>query len=145
MAKPTTENFADFVVLIGNGATPEVFVAPCGFTQKALKLTAQSSGTILPDCDDPTAPAWTARAVTALDGQVSGSGVLAQESDDLWIDWFVSGLSKNIKIQRAGGTWTGAAILTELSDSTSLNSEGNRVQRSATIDNDGEWAWTPAP
>lgn len=144
MAKPTTENFADFVVLLGDGATPENFVAPCGFTNKALKLTAQSSSTILPDCDDPTAPAWTAKAVTALDGQVTGAGVLAQESNLLWIDWFISGLSKNIKIQRAGGTWTGAAILTDISDSVQLNAEGNRVQRSVTIDNDGQWTWTPA-
>jgi hypothetical protein len=65
MAKPTTLSFANFKVYLGDGASPETFVAPCGFVQKALTLDATTSDTNVPDCDDPEAPAWTERGITA--------------------------------------------------------------------------------
>ena len=57
MAKPTTLSFGSFKVFMNTANSPDTFVAPCGFTQKALNLSAQSSETTVPDCDDPTAPA----------------------------------------------------------------------------------------
>lgn len=146
MAKPSTLKFSSFLVKLGDGAGTEIFSAPCGFTSKALNLSAASSNTTLPDCDDPEAAAWDAKAVSALSGQVQGSGVLALESLATWIAWFNSGASKNIQIildDDDGGTFAGAAILTSLNLSAQLQQDGNRAQISVTIDNDGEWVWTP--
>lgn len=148
MAKPTTLSFSKFVVLLGNGAVPEVFAAPCGFTKNSLKLSMATSDTVVPDCDDPEAAAWTERFVSSLSGQVAGSGVLAMESLSIWRDWALSGQSQNIRIlfnlpgANGGGYFQGAGILSDFSADVDRASEGGRVQISVTIDNDGEWTWT---
>lgn len=147
MAKPTTSNFSSFKVYLGDGASPEQFAAPCGFTQKALNLSSASSETLVPDCDDPEAPAWTEREVSSLSAQVSGQGVMARESRDAWREWWESGLPKTIRVQfddATGGYYEGPAILSALGFSTALNQDGNKIQQQVTIDNASAWLWTPA-
>jgi hypothetical protein len=151
MAKPITLPFSGFLVKLGDGGAPEVFAAPCGFIKRSLKFTAQSSDTIVPDCDDPTLPAWTQRNIISLAAQISAAGVLAMESASIWRNWFLSGLDKNIQVlwnlpgASGGGYWQGAAILTDFSADVDLKSEGGRTQASVTIDNDGQWTWVPNP
>lgn len=150
MAQPTTLPFSKFKVLLGDGGAPETFNWPCGFIKNALKLSAQSSDTIVPDCDDPMAAAWTQRFVSALSGSITGNGVMAMESLSIWRQWFASGQSKNIRIvidlpgAQGGGYWYGAAILTDFSADSDRKSEGGRTQQSVTIDNDGPWLWQDA-
>lgn len=142
MAKPTTKTFANFIVEIEDAANPTTYLAPCGFTSKALNLSAATSETNVPDCDDPEAPAWTERGISALSGQITGGGVMATESSDLWEEWFDSGLPKNIRVRVPGvGYRAGSALLTSLGASVALNSDGNKVQRSVTLDSNGEWPW----
>ncbi|MDR3512627.1 MAG: phage tail tube protein [Caulobacteraceae bacterium] len=151
MAKPTTLPFSSFQVLLGDGATPETFSAPCGFTKRSLKLSSQTSDTIVPDCDDPTIAAWTERNVSSLSGQVSGNGVTAMGSLSTWRAWFLSGQTKNIRIlfnlpgAQGGGYFQGGAVLTDWSHDADIKSEGGRTQQSVTLDNDGLWAWTDNP
>jgi hypothetical protein len=151
MAEPITLPFSGYLVLLGNGATPEVFTAPCGFIKKALKFSAASSDTIVPDCDNPALPAWTLRNITSLSAQISGSGVLAMENLALWTNWLLSGADKNVQVQKnlpgaqGGGYWQGAALLTDFSEDVDLKSEGGRTQQAVTIDSDGPWFWTPNP
>lgn len=150
MAKPTTLGFGSFKVYLGDGASPEQFTAPCGFTQKALNLSSASSDTLIPDCDDPTAPAWTEREVSSLSAQIQGSGVMALESLATWREWWESGLSKNIRVEfdttsaLNGGYYEGPGILSNLGFSTQLNQDGNKVQQQITIDNASAWTWTDA-
>jgi hypothetical protein len=150
MAKPTTLGFASFKVYINTANSPDTYVAPCGFTQKALTLAADSSETLVPDCDDPTAPAWKEREVSALSAQVSGSGVMALESLDEWREWFESADVRPVRVMfdttlaNNGGYYEGNAILSSLGFSTALNQDGNKVQLQVTIDSAGEWLWHDA-
>src|SRR5690349_17841274 len=120
MAKPTTLAFGSFLVYINTADSPDTFVAPCGFTQKALTLSAATSETTVPDCDDPTAPAWTERAVSALSAQITGQGVMALESLDEWREWYESADQRLVRIEfdttlaLNGGYYEGYAILTNL-------------------------------
>jgi hypothetical protein len=137
-------------VYINTANSPDTFVAPCGFTQKALTLSATSSETNVPDCDDPTAAAWVEREVAALSGQITGSGVMALESLDEWREWFESGDVRPIRAQfdttlaNNGGYYEGNAILTNLGFSTALQQDGNKIQLAVTIDSAGEWTWFDA-
>ena len=148
MAKPVTTKFGDFVVLLGDGATPtENFTRPCGFTDKSFELKAATNSTQVPDCDDPDAPAWEEKAVTVLSASVSGQGVMANESQDDWRAFFFGATSRNVRvqtlasIQNGGGYYQGAAILTSLKLDASL---GDKVKCSVSLENDGPWAWTAA-
>lgn len=142
MTKPTTDTFGHFKIYVGDGSSPEVFEFPCGFTQQALTITTTDSQTTLADCDDPEAPQWTEAAGTSVSGKVDGSGVLAEESDDIWLAWAASGLAKHIRIARRGGYWSGSALLLSYGESVQLGSEGNRIQRQVSLRNAGAWTYT---
>jgi hypothetical protein len=151
MALPRTLKFDKFTILLGNGATPEVFAQPCGMTDKTIGIDAKSSAVIVPDCDDPTAPAWEDKAVSALSAQVTFSGILSMADFATWNTWGLGGLDKNVQVwltdtnANGGGYWSGAAILSKLELKAKLGSDGNRVLISGTIDSDGAWPWTPNP
>lgn len=148
MAKPTTLSFGNFKVWIADRDSPNSFVAPCGFTQKSLTIDAAVSDTTVPDCDDPEAPAWTERAVTALSATVTGQGVMAMESLELWREWALAADSIAVRVEfdaavpAGGGFYSGNAILQSLGQSVALGSDGNKTQLSVNIVNDGEWIWT---
>lgn len=146
MAKPTSLSFAHFKVFVGDGASPEVFAAPCGFVDKSLALTTATTDTLIPDCDDPEAPAWTEKGVTSLSAQVQGKGILALEALTTWRAWWAAATEKNVRISYdhvgMGGYWEGPAILTHFGNSVALNANGNKVQIDVTIDNASAWTWT---
>ena len=149
MTKPATTTFGKFLVEL-ESATPGTFAAPCGFTQKGFELTAATSETNVPDCDDPEAPAWVERGVTSFSAQITSSGVMALGSVDTWRTWFMSGLAKNVRVHinetsgNGGGYYAFAALLTNLGKSTQLGSDGNKVQQSVTIQSTGPVTWTAA-
>jgi predicted secreted protein len=134
------------IILIGDGAAPtEAFEAPCGLTSKGLDLNAASNDVLVPDCDDPDAPAWLERAVQSLSGQITGKGVMAVESFDLWRDWALSGLPKNARVQLVGtglGHYGGSFLLSKFTLSGDF---GSKVQVDITLDSDGQIVWTPVP
>lgn len=142
MAQPTTLAFSKLLILVGDGATPEVFSSPCGLTSKGFDISASSNDVQVPDCDDPDAPAWTDRVVKALSGKVSGSGIMAVESFDIWRDWALGGLAKNVRIQLVGtglGYYSGSFILSAFSLKASI---GDKVQVDISLDSDGQIIWT---
>ncbi|MCB1394388.1 phage tail tube protein, partial [Nitrobacter sp.] len=106
MAKPTTARFGKFRVLLGDGADPEVFTAPCGFTSKSLALSKNLTDVNLPDCDDPDAAAWVGRDVQSLSAQITGEGVLAVESVQKWQAAFDNTESINVKVEIEFSTGT---------------------------------------
>lgn len=147
MATPTVKSFGNFLVKVGNAASPEVFSAPCGFTEKALQLSADTVDTTLPDCDDPDAPSWVARDVTRLAAQVTGSGVMATESVATWRAWYLSGNPKNVRVEIAGassaggGYYAGAFLLTSMELGAKI---GEKVTCNVTLVSDGPVTWTAA-
>lgn len=143
---PKTLPAGAFKVYLGDGAEPEVFAQPCGFTDKALNMTATATDTVVPPCppDDDEA-AWTERSVTALSAEVTGSGVLAMGGLATWRAWYLSGQSKNIRVEfdsdPDGGYWQGAAILTAFNHTAA---RGGKAQVSVTMPSDGPWVWVDA-
>jgi predicted secreted protein len=138
MAQPTTARPGKMRILLGNGATPEVFAAPCGLTTKGLTITQNLSEVSIPDCDDPDAAFWLARDTVSLSVGVSGDGVLAAESQATWIAaaYSTTSINAKIEIEFATGTrtFTGAFKV----DSFGIGAtQGERVSASVSMQSDG--------
>lgn len=145
MAKPTTFTFGQFLIQVGDGASPEVFSEPCGFTQKGFNQTANMQETSVPDCSDPDAPAYIERAVDTLSSEVSASGVLAGEAFTTYQTWFDSAASKNVRIYikgSSGGYYSGSYLL---SGFNVTNSRGQKHNVDITLVSDGQWTWNAGP
>lgn len=138
MAQATTLRFSQFLISLGDGATPEVFSAPCGLNSREFNRSAASNDTNVPDCDDPDAASWLERDTVSLSSSLSGSGVVAAEDFSVWNTWFESGATKNVKIEMTGDaslTWIGPYKLTALNVT---GNRGSRVTFTASMESDGE-------
>jgi len=121
MAQGTTSTFGNFRILIGDGATPtEVFSLLCGLTSKGVTFASETTTSEVPDCSDEDAPSFQEKDVKSQSISVSGSGMWTREAHNTVLDWWKSGLRKNIKIQyvtAASGSVeyvNGPAILTNV-------------------------------
>lgn len=140
MAKPTTVRFGKFLVMLGDGDTPEVFAAPCGFTSKSLSLSKNLTDINLPDCTDPDAPSWVGRDVESLTASVSGEGVMAKESIATWLDAYhdVESVSVKITLEFSATetvTYTGKMHISSLEIGAQ---QGGRVTINVSMESDGE-------
>lgn len=140
MAKPTTVRFGKMLIKIATAAAPTTFVAPCGFTSKSLALSKNLEEVNIPDCDNPDDPAWVGRDVSSLTASVSGEGVLAEESLQMWIAAFQSTEPVPVEVElvlagTASFVWTG---LMHVSTVTISGEQGGRVTISTEMQSDGE-------
>jgi hypothetical protein len=137
MAQATTYPYSQFLVKIGDGASPEVFTDPCGLTSKGLTRTANMNDTNIPDCANPDAPSWLGRDVVSYQGAIAGAGVVASESYGVWESWWNAGKTRNVRIELGNPVayaWVMPAKLQELA----LTAErGNKVQMAVAIVSDG--------
>jgi hypothetical protein len=92
-------SFSKFRVLLGDGASPEVFSAPCGFNSRALNRAKNLNEVVIPDCDDEDEPAWVGREIVSLTWGVTGDGVLAEQSIEMWEDFFDSTVSRSVRVE----------------------------------------------
>ena len=144
MAQPTVLAGTKLLILVGDGNVspgPETFASPCGLTTKGITFSASTNSTLIPDCADPEAPAWEAKDVNALSAQVTGQGVMAVESFDVWNNWFQQATLKNCHIvldDPALGQWDGQFILATLKYG---GVRGQKVTVDITLDNNGEVLW----
>jgi hypothetical protein len=141
MAKATTTPFGQFLIKIGNGASPEVFAAPCGLTTKGFNQTANMQETSVPDCDDPDAPAYVERAVDTISSEITGSGVMATEAFPTWQAWFDSAASKNCRVYPNGSSGGYYEGLFALSAFNLTVQRGQKVNVDVTMTSDGEYTW----
>jgi predicted secreted protein len=144
MAKPTVIAGTKLLLLVGNGAGPEVFAEPCGLTTKSFDMSASTNTTLIPDCDDPEAPAWESTDVNGLSASGSGTGVMSTESFAVWNDWFLSAQGKNmqIKLDHASlGHYAGSFKLTSFK---LAGTRGNKVTVDLSFKSDGEVVWVAA-
>ncbi len=144
--QPTTVKFGKFVVQLGTGTGTITYTAPCGFTSKALQFSKDLNDVQIPDCDDPDAVAWLGRDVASLSAQVTGEGVLAQESVVAWLAAVDSVNSVPVKViltfPARTITWTGYMHISEFNIQAEL---GNRVTVSVTMNSDGPLTRTMVP
>lgn len=142
MAKPTTLPYSKMIVYVGDGGSPENFDDPCGLTTKGLDFTGAAGEAVVPDCDDPDAPAWIERAMRSLSGKITGTGILAVESFIVWRDWCLSGLPKHCRVQLVGtglGYYSGSFLLTSFSIKAT---HGEKVTIDVGMDSDGQIIFT---
>ena len=147
MAQPTTAKPGKMRILLGDGAVPEVFTAPCGMTTKGLTIAKNLAEVSIPDCDDPDAPFWMARDVESQTASISGEGVLAAESEDEWNAAAFSADAVNVKVEieftTGTRTYTGAFHI----DSFAISAQqGQRVSANISMQSDGilSSAWVAA-
>lgn len=135
------------LIQIGDGATPtETFTHDCLInTDRGINFSADVTDVMVPDCDDPEAPAWKQRFIDGLSGDISGSGVLHTASVETWKTWFDSGDSKNVRVNLnvagalGGGYFSGAFKL------SAFNISGTRKNNSTaevTLVSHGAITWT---
>jgi predicted secreted protein len=145
MALATTVPFSKFKVLLGNGASPEVFTAPCGLTSNSIAFSKDTNSTVVPDCANPDAAGWVERDVVSNSAAITGGGVMATESLPTWWAAYNSGLAVNARLQvdvaaPAGGYWSGAFHITRFEPA---GTRGNRASVAITMESDGAVTWTP--
>jgi hypothetical protein len=147
MAQPKTIKFGKLKIEIGDGATPEVFTAPCGFTEKSFSRSKALNEVLIPDCDDPDAPVVVATDVASITFAVSGQGVLAGESVATWDAFFSSTTSRNIKVTMEFDAPVGTIIYAgkaHLESFEVTGQVGNRVTANVSLRGDGALTRTPA-
>lgn len=139
--KPTTHTYGEFLIMIESQDSPGIFAAPCGLTTKAFNQTANTQETSVPDCDNPDAPAYVERAVDTISGEISGSGVLAEEAFDTWQGWFDSAASRTARVYpmgQSGGFYEGSFVLTQFNTPVQ---RGQKVNVDVTMQSDGQYIW----
>lgn len=146
MAKATTIKGGKFRVLIGNDASPIVYSAPCGFTQRSITLTKALEEVNVPDCNDPDKIDWLGRDATSLSMSISGEGVLASESVETWLDAFDNVESVPVKVEwefpAKTITWTGS-MHAETIEAGAANA--GRATLNVSLQSDGEMARAVTP
>lgn len=137
-----------FLILLGDGASPETFAFPCGANARSVTFTNNLGEETVLDCDDPLGElAAIQRWIESQDTSLEISGRVAKGSIQVWRDWVDGGSEKNIRIQfdeaaaDGGGYYTVAAYLQQLQ----WGSEGKGTATfTATIMGSGSRVWTPA-
>ena len=147
MALATTVPYSKFMVLLGNGASPEVFAMPCGLTSNSITFSKDTNSTVVPDCANPDAAAWIERDVVSLSAAIAGSGVMATESLGAWWAAYSAGSAINARVQinvpsPNGGYYTGAWHMTRFEEG---GTRGNRVTVTIAMESDGQITWVAAP
>lgn len=153
MARPTTLAFSKFVLMLGDGASPETFAAPCGLTSRGVNETTTFQETVIPDCDDEDAPAWVDRDADSQSATFSGSGNLAKENFGIYREWKRSGQPKRCRIYyfegEDGDELPESAVgydegLFVCSTVNATGERGRRVQLEIELLSTGELTWHDA-
>ena len=146
MALAQTFRFSGYRVLIGDGADPEAFAAPCGFTERSISFNRELSDTNVPDCADEDAPSWLERDVTSMSATIGGTGVLEATALPTWLGLLETTASFNARVElwREGakvGHWQGAFQLESFETS---GTKGERVTVTVSLQSDGAVTYTAA-
>lgn len=138
---PTTIKGGKVRVLLGDSASPIVYTAPCGFTERSITLNKSLEEFRLPFCDDPDAVDWTGRDATSLSMAINGTGVLASESVETWLDAWESVDSVPAKVEwefpAKTITWTGLMHVESMEVGAN---NGQRATNTISMQSDGEMA-----
>jgi predicted secreted protein len=149
MALATSLSFKNFVLAIGNTATPEVFTPLGAFTSRSMAGKLETGSTQVPDASDDSALMATELEGKTITWQVTADGITNQgtTSSALLRNWFLSGqpmdcqLQKNVPLAQDGGYYAGSFYLTDLKE------DGKRAEKttvSITLASTGFVTWVPA-
>ncbi len=146
MAQPTTIKGGKIRVLLGNSAVPIVYSSPCGFSQRSITLTKGLEEQQIPDCDDPDEVDWLGRDAVSLSMSVTGEGVLASESVEVWLDAWDSIDSIPAKVEwefpAKTITWTGNMHVETMEVGAN---NGRRATNNVSMQSDGKMTRVVTP
>lgn len=147
MARPTIIKGTYVTILMGNGASPEVFTPICGLTAKSFTAQVNTTDDFVRDCADPED--IPARYVTAIGRQwdLSGSGLLNLDNLEEVIE--AHGDIRNYRYvigaptssTSFNGYWAGAGMMTSLQFG---GDEEAKASVDITISSDGNWEFVEA-
>lgn len=123
MAEPVTAEFKDLVLELETTPGSGTYTRICGLTSRGVNRQSNINSNEVPgDCSDESVPSVIKKAVQSQEVTVEGSGMWAQQSHQLMMDWWYGGQEKNIRIQHvaaaSGDTEyeSGPAILSQLNN-----------------------------
>ena len=148
MAQALTMSFGKCMIMLGDGASSEVFTAPCGFSELTMTINIESNTVNIPDCDDPDLAAWLATDIVSQQMTLQGSGVLDKNAMQTWQAWWfdAGAAEKNVRWFRdlssgeGGGYFQAPAVLTAYEET---GSRGQRWQNSVGIALNCKPSFTP--
>lgn len=146
MAQAKTFRRSGLRLLLGDGADPENFAAPCGLTERSISFAKELGETNVPNCTDEDLAPWTERDVIAKSSTIDGSGVLDEDALPTWQGFYDDDDSRNCRVElwrnnAKIGHWQGRYHLEEFSPAAP---EDGRVTLDATLQNDGPVVWVAA-
>lgn len=145
MAQARTLRFSEQALLLGDGAVPEVFTAPCGFTTLAMSVAIETNTTNVPDCADPDLPAWLVSDEVSKQMSLTGDGVLDVDAQIVWREWLLDGGERNVRWltdganSEANGYFEAPGILTTFEQN---GTRGERWSFNVGITLNGRPEWT---
>ena len=146
MAQAVTSAFHQLTVEVET-ATPGTYAIICGMVDYQIQRRANLDTTEIPDCADESLPLYVSKAVRSTDYMISGTGVWAQSSHEMMLQWFRTGAAKNVRIGYGNASVgdveyeTGSAFLTQLDHG---RTKGQVVNASIQIDFNGALTTTDA-
>lgn len=142
MAQAQTTTFAKLKILIGDGATPEVFSLICGLTTKGVDFTTSTQTSEVPDCANEDLPSWQEIAITSVGANITGSGMWSVQSHGIMSNWILNGEVKNVQVH-----WDDAAAGDPLylQGPCVCTALGNSVQKGQKVNQNISLAFTQKP
>lgn len=108
MALAKVLEFGEQLLLWGDAADPEEFTPLCGFTSLELTVNVETNSNNVPDCDDPSLPAWLHSSEVSKQMQIGGNGVIDTDALERFNDWILEGGERNFRWLTNGETNTEA-------------------------------------
>lgn len=144
MSFPDTLRGTYITLLLGDGATPEVFNEVCGLTARGLTKQANTNDQFVRDCADPEGVAVRKVIVTGEQVDISGSGLLDRSrlSDmnaafKTYRNWRYR-LAQPATDEVYGGYYAGSGVLTNLELGAT---DDEFVSVTLAIVSDGAWTF----
>jgi predicted secreted protein len=135
MALAVTAKFAEMSLHVET-STPGSYAAVCGLVDVEITHTVEVAEALIPDCDNEALPHVKERETISTEWSASASGVWAQSSHEMILQWALTGAVKNVRLVYAKASVgdvefvTGPAILTSLTHS---RTKGQRVSAALQI------------
>lgn len=150
MAQPKILKGAYIDVLVGNGATPEVFTKLCGLTTKTFTAQKNTTDIFIPDCDDPEIIQSRYLNITGIQWDLSAEGLYNRAQGPLIRDLVNDLASSNMRFYFAepgadpvdSGYFEGLGLVTNAQFGGATAGEYATI--SLTIASEGPWVWVDA-
>lgn len=150
MAEPAIVKGTYVDIMIGDGASPEVFTIVCGLTTRSFTEAVNTNSQFIGDCADPEDIPHRRLVPTGKQWTLSGDG--RYNRAQAAVLRAAVGVTKNYRFvvsEPSGdavdaGYYEGPAMLTNRQIGGSEAASGNFASGSLTIESDGVWAWTGA-